>query len=243
MISPMVDIFIPVYHRPQNVKPLIESLFYNTPKNTVRPLFIVEDSDVAEREAIRRILWVDDVMVHRLVVPDTCHTFAHKVNLAFNVTMAPWVLLIGDDVRFHKDWLDGLLRQIHATVDGAVFGTMDSLPGEEGESRVEAGQHATHILLDRTYVENEGGGWDRHGILAHEGYHHWYVDDEIVTAAKQRGVWGGVARESIIEHLHPLFDKSDDDEVYREGQSHSKEDKVLFRSRYDKYVGPRKWPE
>lgn len=241
---PKIDMFIPVYHRPQNVRPLIESMFYNSPKNTVRPLFIVEDSDVPEREAIRRILWVDDVMVHRLVVPDVIHTFAQKVNQAFDITVAPYVLLIGDDVRFHKGWLDHLMYQVRSQYPiNAVFGAADAKPGDEGESRVQSGDHGTHLLIDRSYVEQDGAGWDGPGILAHEGYHHWYVDDEIVTAAKQRGVWGGVAQDSIIEHMHPLFDRGEDDEVYREGKSHAKEDKVLFRSRYEKFVGPKEWDD
>ncbi len=67
-------------------------------------------------------------------------------------------------------------------------------------------------------------------MVCHEGYKHWYVDDEVVTVAKQRGAWG-MALGSIVEHLHPAWGKGETDDVYTLGQSHADADKALFLKR------------
>jgi hypothetical protein len=71
--------------------------------------------------------------------------------------------------------------------------------------------------------------------VAHEGYRHWYVDDEIVFAAKQHGVWA-MAPLSVVEHLHPMVGKGADDEVYRLGQSHADADGATFEARCGKFL-------
>jgi hypothetical protein len=75
-----------------------------------------------------------------------------------------------------------------------------------------------------------GASWDGPKVVAHEGYRHNFVDDEIVTAAKQRGVWQ-MALGSVVEHLHPVFGKAEDDEVYQLGKSCWEADWELFKQR------------
>jgi hypothetical protein len=67
-------------------------------------------------------------------------------------------------------------------------------------------------------------------VVCHEGYRHWFVDDEIVWTAKQRGVWAFAAG-SIVEHLHPYWGKGEMDSVYALGQEHAEADKALFIAR------------
>jgi hypothetical protein len=155
-------------------------------------------------------------------------TFAEKINHGFNNTSEPWVFICGDDVTFRPGWLDHALQV--ANVYGAkVVGTNDL-----GNIRVVRGEHATHMLIERAYVDEVGASWDGPGIVCHEGYGHWYVDDEIVTAARSRGLFQAAAG-SIVEHLHPLWGKSKDDETYKLGQSRAKADKAKWEQRYRKY--------
>jgi hypothetical protein len=93
-----------------------------------------------------------------------------------------------------------------------------------------AGDHATHLLISRDYVEKVGAGWDGPGVVCHEGYRHWFVDDEIVTAAKQRGQWAHAGM-SIVEHLHPLWGKGKADYTYELGQSYADHDKAVYLRR------------
>jgi len=150
-------------------------------------------------------------------------TFAEKVNHGYRNTGESWLFITGDDVKFHDRWL--LNAQIVAGSRHHVVGTNDL-----GNARVMAGEHGTHLLIRRSYVDEVGASWDGPGVVCHEGYRHWYVDNEIVTAAKQRGVWIS-AKSSIVEHMHPLFGKGQPDEVYELGQSYAEVDRKTFEER------------
>ena len=172
------------------------------------------DTAVAWREAGAVVLTFD------LGTPGT---FAQKVNLGYRKTREPWLLLTGDDVRFHPGWLD---QAQAAARDGAgVVGTNDL-----HNPRVTSGEHSPHPLIRRSYVDEHGASWDGPKVVAHEGYRHWFVDDEIVTAAKQRGAWV-MAFHAKIEHLHPLWGLAEDDATYQLGREHVAGDRALFEAR------------
>jgi hypothetical protein len=96
--------------------------------------------------------------------------------------------------------------------------------------RVTAGDHATHMLIRRAYIDEQGASWDGPKVVAHEGYRHWFVDDEIVTVAKQRGAWV-FAPHAKVEHRHPIWGLAPDDATYRHGQQFTDADKALFAER------------
>jgi hypothetical protein len=126
-------------------------------------------------------------------------------------------------VRFHPGWLD---QAQAAARDGAgVVGTNDL-----HNPRVTAGDHSPHPMIRRAYIDEQGASWDGPKIVCHEGYRHWFVDDEIVQAAKQRGAWV-MAIHSKVEHLHPLWGLAADDETYALGREHTEQDKALFGER------------
>ncbi len=212
-----VAVLVPVMNRPQNVKPFMESLRASTGLATA--YFIADRDDNAEIEAVNNA--GDDA---RLIISDRGPTFAGKVNCGFKATTEPWVLVVGDDVRFHPGWLDHAMYAAQVT-GKRVIGTNDL-----ANKYVMAGQHATHPLFRRDYVDELGGSWDGPGLIAHEGYHHWFVDNEFCQAALDRDEFV-VALASIVEHLHPTADKAPDDEVYKLGRSRRLEDEALYVSR------------
>jgi hypothetical protein len=209
-----VTVIVPVLHRPDNVAPLVTSLRAST--GLAEALFVTEVDDLLEWAAISK------AGAKHIVHPGT---FAEKVNAAMEHVTTSRIFITGDDVVFRPGWLDHL--QFFADTFGAkVIGANDL-----GNHRVMAGQHATHMLIDVDYINEQGASWDGPGIVCHEGYRHWFVDDELVTVAKQRGVFQ-VALGSIVEHMHPIFGKAKDDDVYRLGQSHAQQDQALFRKRF-----------
>jgi hypothetical protein len=224
-------VVVPVMRRPQNAKPFMESLRASgADLATVYAVCDVEDIETrrAWREAGAQVETRD--FGDDEIRPGT---FAEKVNAGYEFTARhdnePWLLLVGDDVRFHPGWLD---HAQHAARDGAhVIGTNDL-----HNPRVMAGEHATHLLVRRSYVDEVGASWDGPKVLCHEGYGHWFVDDEIVTVAKDRGVWA-FAPHARIEHLHPLWGLAEDDEVYGLGQSHAEADRALFEARLRQHGG------
>lgn len=215
-----VDVIIPALHRPQNVEPLMESLMASTGLATA--WWVIEPGDTEQLEAIYRTSGYEIIR--------EAGSFAHKVNRAYaqikrtSGAKAPWILLVGDDVRFHPGWLDKAL-EVANRWDADVIGTNDLL-----NPRVMRGEHATHMLIRRSYIEEIGSSWDGPGVVCHEGYHHWYVDDEIVMAAKLRGRFQS-ALGSHVQHFHPMNGKTPMDEIYELGSRHSEADKLLFTRR------------
>ncbi len=206
-------VLVPVLGRPQNARPFVESLRASSGLVDIVP--IIEPDDVEAWDA-----WVA-MGVEPLSA--TGHTFAEKVNQGARETSTPWVLIVGDDVLFRPGWLDAAEAAGGDRYD--VVGTNDL-----GNPRVVAGEHATHILIRRSYIDEVGASWDGPGLIAHEGYGHWYVDDEIVAVAKQNDTWIS-ASNSVIEHLHPAWGKAPDDDTYRAGQVTRFADEALFTER------------
>lgn len=158
------------------------------------------------------------------VVTSEHQSFARKVNDAWQTGDEPWLFLVGDDVAFHPGWLPVALARA-AETGAQVVGTNDL-----GSAAVQSGDHAPHMLINRRYVVEQGASWDGPGVVCHPGYRHYYVDCEIVEAAKRRGVWAS-ATDSIVEHLHPLFHKARRDEVYELARSYARHDQRLYIKR------------
>lgn len=222
-----VAVIVPVLRRPQNAEPFMRSLRASTGLARAYAICEPDDEQTAKAwgSAGANIIWGDDERVSGTEA--VAHTFAEKVNLGYRQTgfhNEPWLFLTGDDVRFHAGWLDHA-QHVADALQADVVGTNDL-----ANPRVLAGDHGTHLLVRRSYVDQVGASWDGPGVVACEAYHHWYVDDEIVTAAKQRGVWQ-CALGSVVEHNHPLFGKGEDDDVYALGQSFAEDDKATWLSR------------
>lgn len=209
-----VAVVVPVLRRPDNALPFMTSLRASTGLATVYAIADDDDPETAEAWAAAGA---------QVIVGDAV-TFAKKVNLGYAKTSEPWLFLCGDDVKFHAGWLDHA-QHVAESLEAHVVGTNDL-----GNPRVLAGDHATHLLVRRSYVDEVGASWDGPGVVAHEGYRHWYVDDELVTAAKQRGVWQ-MALGSVVEHMHPIWGKAETDEVYQIGFDAAEQDKALFAER------------
>ena len=221
-VPPAVDdvaVLVPVTRRPAAAAPFMASLRASTGLATVYALVDDDDQDTAEAWRAAGAQTITGRY------GDRPGTFAEKVNAGARQVDQPWLMLVGDDVRFRPGWLDHAqhtARQWGASVVGVNDGG--------GDARTAAGEHAAHLLVARDYVDRVGASWDGPGVVCHEGYRHWYVDDEIVTAAKQRGVWQ-MALGAVVEHLHPLFGRADTDDVYRLGQQSVDADRALFAAR------------
>jgi len=226
-----VAVIVPVAKR-DNAKPFLESLHNSlTPAQRDNVWIYV----MADRDDDTAGKWQKS-MLHDNVIIDWQHhylremgSFAEKVNRGFEISDEPWLFLVGDDVHFHKGWLDQAM-EVARTTGKSVVGTNDL-----GNPAVLAGEHATHMLISREYVEKVGASWDGPGVVCHEGYRHWFVDNEIVTAAKQRGQWAPCLA-SHVEHMHPYFRKGKIDDVYRIGEAAAGLDQVLWQARAAKYL-------
>jgi hypothetical protein len=140
MTEPVV-ILVPVLRRPWRVQPLIDSIEAATPEPH-RTLFVVNDDDEHELDALKRRRRRD---ADRLTARDA-RTRARSTP-ATTPPAEPLLFLAADDLHFRPDWCRRAQALLSETVH--VVGTNDIC-----NPRVMTGQHSTHTLLRRSYIEN-----------------------------------------------------------------------------------------
>jgi hypothetical protein len=215
-----VAVLVPVLGRPDHAEPFMRSLRASTGLANVYAIYGEDDIDT--RDAWKR--------AGANTIVGSGPRFSQKINDGYRATNEPNMLLVGDDVTFWPGWYDHV-AYAQAASGCQVIGTNDL-----GNPRVMRGEHATHMLIRRVYVDEHGASWDGPGIVTHEGYHHWFVDDEIVTLARSRNSFV-VALGSKVEHLHPVWGKSEMDGTYERGARYQARDKKHFAERLKEYAG------
>lgn len=212
-----IAVIVPVIRRPASAAPFMAS--FRDTNNGHSAVYAVADPDDAPTIAA----WRREGAT--VLLGDRGSTFAAKVNYGLEATSEPWLLLVGDDVRFHHFWAEAALE---AGQRGAVVSTNDL-------ARTDLDQLAVHPLIARRYAIERGASFDGPGLLAHEGYRHWYVDREWSFLAAERGelVYAPDAR---IEHLHHLFGKGQRDAINELGQAAAHDDAQLYRLRESQYT-------
>lgn len=219
-----VDVLVPVYERPDNAAPFMASLRASTGLAHVTAISHHGDEVTAAAwsNAGARVIVQDK---------DRPTTFAAKINDGYRATNRDVMFIVGDDVLFHAGWLDHVEFMMRS-YKASVVGTNDGV-----NPRVLRGEHATHMAIVREYVDKHGASFDGPGIVCHEGYRHWYVDDEIVHVAGSRRTFVP-ALGAKVEHLHPIAGKADIDHVYQLGQASAADDAALWRERLAEHSSP-----
>jgi hypothetical protein len=209
-------VVVPMLGRPHRVAPLLESLDATAPG--CRVMFVLTLGDQAVAAEVDR-----HSRPRAMVRPKPQADYATKINAGVRVTDAPLVFTGADDLRFHAGWFEAATAKLAPGV--GVVGTNDL-----GSPRVQAGDHATHMLLTRQYIDEHGTA-DERGKVYHEGYWHEWVDDEAVATAKSRGAWA-MALDSHVEHLHPDWGKAPPDGLYlARRRARMDQGRALFRTR------------
>lgn len=215
-------VIVPVLRRAHRVAPLIESLHAATPEPH-RVVFVASAND---RPMIDEVLRVAELMPDGLslevLAPSKVGDYARKINYVAASSAEPFLFLGADDLHFHPGWYPAARALLGDGI--GVVGTQDLAPTD----RARTGQHATHFLVAREYVDR--GTIDEPGKLLHEGYPHEYVDDEFVGTAKKRKAWA-FAADSIVEHLHPSWGKAPRDPLYDAQRQRMSAGRAVLRRR------------
>lgn len=212
---------IPVLDRPSNAPVVVASLKESERETKLNPYFVCLADDEIQLDAC---LDLEDARTFIVPWDLGAGDYARKINYGFKMTKEPFALMGADDLRFYPGWAEAALDVMYET-DTGVVGTDDL-----GNSRVRAGQHSTHPLILRGYIEECGGTVDGDGLVLHEGYFHNFCDDELVSTAKYRGCFG-FARGATVEHLHPNWKKAILDPTYERALSNFATDSRRFRER------------
>lgn len=217
-----VTVVVPVLRRPQNAGAFMASVRESVDE-PLPVIAVANRDDEVTAEAWRR---AGATVFEVTMEPGSFGQKANAVALAGLVSRR-WMFLVGDDVKFHRGWLD-VLDDVRP--ESCVVGTNDL-----ANPRVTSGDHAVHFFLRMDYVRTQGASWDGPGTIAGP-YRHWYTDDEIITIAKMRGAFEP-RLDSVVEHLHPYFAPGVEmDDVYRVGEEHAEADRALWLQRVERFA-------
>lgn len=205
-------IIVPMLGRAHHVDPLLDSINRTC---EARVIFVCSPGDA---EVLERVSGEGTILVNGPYPGD----YARKINAGIETSTEPLVFLGASDLRFHEGWFEAAKSRLAPGV--GVVGTNDL-----GSRRVMRGDHSTHSLVTREYVERFGT-IDEPGKALHDGYHHEFVDDELVATAKFRGAWA-FAEDSIVEHLHPNWGKAPSDDIYDRQAERMRLSRPLFLER------------
>lgn len=210
-------ILVPVLGREHQIDPLLESIAAST--SDYRVFFICSPSDPVREVCLSRD--ADTITVPW--EPDRAD-FAKKINCAYGLVEEDWYFQAATDLVFQPGWETRALRMAQTSRCG-VIGTNDL-----GNPSVKRGNHSTHILFSRAYIEEYGGTFDDSGTVFSEVYDHNFCDTEFVQAAILRGQFKSSLR-SIVEHMHPHWGKGLMDDTYEKSERLFREDAKIHNER------------
>lgn len=208
-------VVVPMLGRPHRVLPLLASLDETAPD--ARILFALSPHDHEVLKAVAKA-----GREHIAVPHQRGGDYQRKINAGIRTTAEPLIFTAADDLRFHPGWVQAARAKLRPGI--GVVGTNDLC-----SPRVIRGEHATHMLVTRDYVERHGT-IDEPGKFFHEGYPHEWCDDEAVETAKKRNAWA-FAADSIVEHLHPMAGKAPTDALYAQQPIRLVQGRRLYKRR------------
>lgn len=242
---PPVAILVPMLGRAERIEPLLGSL-RAAMSSPYRVVLIYGDDDHAVHDHIwahHRIVsgadvdhveFYEDPTVRPVTLTEWASgapgDYARKINTAAAAATEPWLFLGAIDLRFCPGWYERAMARVARNPQVGVVGTNDCC-----NRRTMDGQHSTHSLVSRAYVD-EFGTIDEPGKVLHEGYAHEYVDDEFVRTAQFRRLFVH-ATNAHVEHLHPMCGKASSDRVYAQQAQRMAQGREVFLARQHLWEG------
>lgn len=233
----MFDIYIPTYNRPSKLCQVVENIIGNSSYPHTIIFGIEEDQEHLYAKSVRScgdlISKHSGKIVQVLNAEYRKKSYASNINNMFEVmngvTKNEYFFCASDDLNFHKGWDIALVESIKSMRSHHVFGTNDLM-----NRRVLLGKHATHFLVSYDYIREQGGVIDNSYPVMFE-YRHNFCDSEFIDTAKFRNEFLPVLN-SIVEHNHHSFNKSEFDETYQKGSSTVKKDRHVYQIRSRMYA-------
>jgi hypothetical protein len=227
-------VLIPVLGRPHHIPPLLASLDATVPGARVLLLVTPGDEAVPACEATGR-----EVVPVRWQPGD----FARKCQVGYGYTVEPLLFVGATDLQFEPGWFEAATAELGPGV--GVVGTNDMC-----NPRVMAGEHATHFLMTREYIDRygilqpgpDGRPVNQPGVILFDGYAHEYVDSEAVATAIYRGAFRH-ASASVVRHRHGMcgqaYPQDEGDRWDIAQRERMRASWPLFRRRQPLWGGPR----
>ena len=183
----LISVLVPTRGRATKLAAVSQNIHEST-VNDHEILFVAESEDIATHEAVKDLGDRLHINRHR-----KCYTGA--LNSAFPDSKGRYIFTGSDDLLFHQDWDEEVLGVLK---DGIMVGGTNDLM----HPQVQQGVMATHLLIDRKYIEETGAAFDEPpGTIMHEGYGHHFGESELCSLAIHRGVFAPCL-DAIVQHMH-----------------------------------------
>ena len=203
-----VSVVIPSRDRPERLRACIEQLQLVSPEvEIVVVIDTGDDGTVAVAEDLKC----------KIVMNDDDLGPGHCWNLGAAAASGDAFVLGADDLKFYSGWLEAALVGLAKLNMVGLVGFNDMSPN--------AGKLATHYLISKNYAANEWGG-----VMAPGGYRQHFTDNEATVRARRDKCFH-YAEDSVVEHLHWIWDKAENDESYQVGQESYGDGASLFEKR------------
>lgn len=206
----MLDILIPTL-RTERIKSIVENIS-DTTFIPYKIHFIVENPDFERLKGSSR---------SEILKNYHSRTYAGAINSGYEQTDGEYFFCGADDLKFYPDWASIALEKIS---EYSVVGTNDML-----NIHVQMGDHATHYLVKRSYIEEYGGTIDNSYPVLYE-YLHNYCDTEFIQTAIKRHEFVPCL-DSVVKHEHWTKGRNKMDEVYQKSHKTKSKDLQTFNSR------------
>ena len=202
-------ILVPSLNRPHRLRELVANIHENTPEEHFI-LFAVSDD-----ESKKILDELDEWYIDDSDTDD--RRYVTRMNkLVRHIGDAKSVFYGSDDVKHHMGWLSaGLTAIIEQDKAVVIVNDMTNPAGTQGIMRAD--------FIPYAVVDSPGDAF-------HGGYLHNFADNEMWLTA-QRYNQLGRANESIVEHLHPLYQRHNRigwDDTYHNAMRGWKHDEDLF---------------
>lgn len=221
IVSPLIDIIAPTLWRHERLAGLVANI-HDATVSSHRITFVLETADTESINEIARLSRGDGSV--RGILNDRIPTSTGAFNAGVLASTSPYWLLGADDLRFHRAWDLAALKRM--TGDVRVVGCHDLRRRDSYK-----GTGASHFLVDRRYLADQGGSPDLPpGIAFCEDYTHFGIDIEFVGVAQRRNVYAH-ALDAVVEHCHWTTGKTDRDATSDHAEDSRQADLELERSR------------
>lgn len=175
-------ILLPSLGRPQYLRRVADNIHKATPEEHFI-LFCVSDKESQDILDELGEWYLDDS-------DSDDHRYVTRMNrLLEHLGDARSLFFGSDDVIHHEGWLGQALKVLDEGFEMVVVNDLHNMAG-------------TQAIIRRGYLQK--AVFDAPGLAFHPGYHHNFADNEMFFTANVRGVFTH-ARDSIVEHLHPIF--------------------------------------
>lgn len=204
-----IQIVIPTYKRLNDLERTYNQLKYYD------VIYVCHETDTKSQE------WLRDKGIDP-VIDLQPPSGVNATNAGYWEATADWVVIGQDDFVWHEGWLDEALS-VQEETGAKVIGFNDGYDKRNFE-------HSVGWLVDREFVEDFSLAVGFPNVIFFPHYKKNFSDNELCDTARDRGVWA-YAKNAILEHMHPSFNKADNHPTYTNLDAHLSVDRELYDSR------------